>query len=177
MAAPSHTVVKARAARALIYAQEVLGTAAKLFGAVPGAEAVCATYLAFEELVETAKSNKEDLAVLRELCDVVIKSFLRERCSENYSPEIEQSFQSLERYMEGAREIAQECNGRVNRIALSRKISKDIAAVRKNVLDFSVMISVALAHDLHVSFVPCCVGFLDTGNNDVRALVNRTAGD
>eukprot|EP00903_Cladosiphon_okamuranus_P014963 g13850.t1 len=68
------TVVTARAARALSYGREVLATAATLFQEVPVAGEVCATFLAFEELVETAISNKEDLAVLRELCDVVIKS-------------------------------------------------------------------------------------------------------
>lgn len=115
---------------------------------------MCATFLAFEELVETARSNKEDLVVLREMCDVVIQSFLRGRDSERISPEIKQAFQSLEKHMEGARDIAQECNGngRLNQMILGKKISRAIADVRQTVVDFSAVIAVALLNDLHVSF-------------------------
>lgn len=149
----------ARFETALSYAQEILATAAALFQEVPVAGELCATFLAFEELVETARSNREDLAVLLELCDVVIKSVLRKGCSE-YSAGLEEALGRLKMHMGAAKEVAQLCNGRVKQILLGRKISRDIAAVRKNVLDFSVTINVALTHDLHVSFALLVFGDL-----------------
>eukprot|EP00752_Nemacystus_decipiens_P009008 g8041.t1 len=145
----AHTVDEAaRAATALSYAREMLASAATLFREVPLAGQICATFLAFEELVDTAKSNKEDLAVLRELCDVVIKSFLmRERRAE-YSAGIEEARQHLMKHMDAAREVAQLCNGRVKQRLLGRKISRDIASVKQGLLDFSTTINVALTHEL-----------------------------
>lgn len=151
-AAPAHTVVTARhATKALSYAREFLATAATLFQEVPLAGEICATFLAFEELVDTAKSNKEDLAVLRELCDVVIKIFFKRERRAEYSAWIEEAFQRLQKHMDGAREVAQLCNGRVKQILLGRKISRDIASVKQKLLDFSTTINVALTHELHVS--------------------------
>eukprot|EP00752_Nemacystus_decipiens_P008242 g7369.t2 len=146
MAAPRNTVA-ARAGAALSYAREVLPTAAMLFQEMPVTLELCVTYLVFEELVETSKSNKEYLAVLRELYDVVIKGFLRERCLV-YSAGNEEALLRLKQLVEKARMVAQLCNGRVKQIVLARKISRDIAAARKNVLDFAVSMNVSLANDL-----------------------------
>ena len=152
----AHTAVTARhAAKALSYAREFLATAATLFQEVPLAGEMCATFLAFEELVDTAKSSKEDLAVLRELCDVVIKSVLR-GISLGNSCGIEEALRRLKNHMDGARDVAQLCQlcngcGRVKQILLSRKISRDLVAIKQKLLDFSTVINVSLTHELHVS--------------------------
>ena len=147
----AHTAVTARhAAKALSYAREFLATAATLFQEVPLAGEMCATFLAFEELVDTAKSRKEDLAVLRELCDVVIKSVLR-GISWGNSCGIEEALRRLKEHMDGARDVAQLCNGRVKQFLLSRKISRDLVAIKQKLLDFSTVINVSLTHELHVS--------------------------
>ncbi|CAM9487492.1 unnamed protein product, partial [Ectocarpus sp. 12 AP-2014] len=119
-----------------------------LLQALPVVGEVCETFLAFEQLVETAKSNKEELTVLKELCDVVIQAIFK-RCAERSGGVLDESFRKLGKYVEGAKEVAQQCRGRVKQFVLNRKISRDIAAVGKNVLDFSVVINIVISHDLH----------------------------
>lgn len=162
MAAPSSTVPDdAAEVGALTYAKEIVSGAATLFQEVPVVGEVCAAFLAFEQLVKTATSNQEDLAVLVELCDVVIKGVL-ERCSER-SPALEEALRKLEKHVKGAEVVAQLCHGKgvkrvLQQVTLSGKISRDIAAVKQNVLDISIAISLVLSHDLHVSVCfPCCL--------------------
>lgn len=67
----------------LTNAREIVRGAASLLEEVPVAGDVCVTFLAFEELVGTAKGNKEEFSVIRLLlCDVAIKSVLWEPSSE-----------------------------------------------------------------------------------------------
>lgn len=137
----------------LTYVQEVVSGAAELLQGVPVVGDVCTTFLAFEELAKTAASNKQDLIVLAELCDVVIKGVL-ERCSER-SPVLGEAFRNLEKHVKGAEDAAQLCHGkgmkRVKQVALSGKISRDIAAVRENVRDCSIAFNLVVGQDLHVS--------------------------
>lgn len=156
MSAPYETVVqpvaKAGATALLTFGKEITAIVATLGKDVPLAGTVCATFLAFEELVETAKSNKEDLDTLLELCDAVVKTTMRERCSE-YSAGLEEALLTLEKHLAAAKDVARLCNGRVKQFIMGRQIAKDIAAVRQNVVDFSATINVALSHGLHVSFI------------------------
>lgn len=160
MAAPVNTVPAARPdatdpeVGVLTYVQEVAVGAAALLQAAPVVGDVCATLLAFGQLVDTAKSNKEELAVLRELCDVVIKGFLTR--SSGLQEEAAQGFQSLKQHVDKAKTVAKLCNGvgirkGVKKFILAGKICKDIAAVRKNVHDFSAANNLVLTHALHVS--------------------------
>lgn len=160
MAAPMNTVPAAQPdandpeVAVLTYLQEAAVGAAALFQAAPVVGDVCSTLLVFGQLVETAKSNKEELAVLRELCDVVIKGFLQR--SSGLRDEAAHGFQSLKQHIDKARTVAKLCNGAgirkgVKKFILAGKICKDIAAVRKNVHDFSVANNLVLTHALHVS--------------------------
>lgn len=128
---------------------------------VPGIGAVCKTLLIVEGLVHTARSNKDELAVLLELCDVVSRGAL-DRCS-NRSGEFH-GLTALAKHVDSVKDIAERCNykgGRLaalGRVALSRKISKDIAAVRANVRDFATANNFALNTGLHVSYTELCLG-------------------
>ena len=156
------------------YAREFAAGAATLFQEVPIAGEVFATFLAFEQLVDTARSNKEELVVLRELCDVVIKGVL-EQCAERASV-LEESFQKLKKYVNGAKEAAEQCKGGMKQLILSRKISKDIAAVRKNVLDFSVAINIVIGQDLSVSWSVFVVEDVDLSFRVSQKMAARSAG-
>lgn len=99
---------------------------------VPLVGIVCKTFLSFEKLVDTARSNKEDLAVLRDLCDVVIEVVLERRSDRSG---LLKRFKALEMHMKRAEVAAKLCSGRVS-FMFAKKISRDIAAVRKDLLDF-----------------------------------------
>lgn len=117
---------------------------------VPLVGIVCKTFLSFEKLVDTARSNKENLAVLRDLCDVVIKGVLDKRSDRSV---LLKGFKALEKHTKRAKEVAKLCNGRVKPFLLASKICKEIAAVRKDVLDFLTANELVLANELHVSVV------------------------
>lgn len=108
--------------------------------------------------METAKNIKEELAVLRELCDVAIKGMLT-RSSGSFEESELQGLRKLKENVDKAEADAGLCNGvgfkqaikTIKQFILTRKICKEIAAVRKNVLDFSTTNNVVLTSGLHVS--------------------------
>lgn len=141
---------------------------------VPVVGLVCKTFLLLEQLVETAKSNKGDLATLRDLCDVVINGVLEKQRS-GRSGLLGEGFTKLQGHVERATEVATLCcGGRVKRLVLARKICTDIAAVRKDVLAFCTANNLVLADDIHVSasihfcecanYLPRGGGRLEMGN-------------
>lgn len=140
----------------LTYVHEVSAGAATLLQEVPIVGSVCRTFLSLEQLVETANSNKEELAVLCKLCDVVIKGVLTRRWGSLGKP-VEKGLEKLKTHVDKAEAVAPLCNevgiGKkgVKQFMLHRKIRKEIAAVRKNVLDFSTTNNLVLTKDLHVS--------------------------
>lgn len=64
---------------------------------------------------------------------------------------LQEIFRKLDKHVERAKEIAQLCNGSLEQFVLSRKISRDIATVKKNVLDLSITNRIVMSQDLHVS--------------------------
>lgn len=165
MAAPSSTVPVAAAATGasptdddvgfLKYVQEIMSGTATFMQEMPaGVGPLCKTFLAFEQLVETAKSNKEALSTLRDLCDVVIKGVLDKRSAR--SGLTKEGFAKLKEHVDKADEVAKLCNGvgtkkSWKRFLLTRKISKDIAAVRIDVLAFCSANTLVLGDDTNVS--------------------------
>lgn len=121
---------------------------AVLMQEVPLVGIVCKTFLSFEKLVDTARSNKEGLAVLRDLCDVVIEGVLEKRSDRSV---LLKGFKALQKHTKRANEVAKLCNGRVKPFLLASKICRDIAAVRKDVLDFCTANELVLANELRVS--------------------------
>lgn len=128
----------------------VAAEAAGLMEDVPVVSVVCKTFLAFEQLVDTARSNKEDLATLLELCGVVIEGLLNKRWDRSG---LFKGFTALEKHVNKAREVAELCNGagRVARFVLARKISRDVASARHDVLDFCATNDLVLTNDILVS--------------------------
>lgn len=130
MAAPSSTVPCPTNAGVdvLTYVEEVVVGAAMLLQQAPVVGDVCAMFLSFQQLVETAKSNTEDLEVLRDLCDVVIKGVLDKRSDRSG---LLKGFAALEKHVKKAEEVSKLCNGAgirdtIRRCLLARKISGDI---------------------------------------------------
>lgn len=178
MAAPSNTVAPAAAAEVGFgtYAQEIGSQAAVLFQEVPAVSILFKTFLAFEQVVETAKSNKDELNILRQLCSVVINGVL-ERCSER-SAALEEGCRKLGEYVKGAKDVAELCKGGVmKKLVLSRRISRDIATVKQNVLDFSVAINVVIGSDLHVSVDLFIVHFLSHTSHTCRDCCEGGVGE
>ena len=137
----------------LTYVEEFVAGAALLLQQVPVVGDVCATFLSFQELVETARGNKEDLANLRELCDVVIKGAL-EQNSDRLG--LFQGFVALEKHVKKAEEVAKLCSGvgvtkSAKRFVLSRKISKEIAVISNNIVSLCAANTLAFAEDTRVS--------------------------
>ena len=130
----------------------VAAEAANLVQEVPIVGIVCKTFLSLEQLVETAKSNKDDLAALLELCGVVIKDVLDKR-SERSGLHI--GFEALEKHVKKAEKVALLCNGesmgdKMKQWILARKICKDIAGARSDVLAFCTANNLVLANETHV---------------------------
>ena len=120
---------------------------------LPVVGTMCKTFLAIEQLVETARSNKEALVTLRKLCNVVIKGVLNKRSGRSGLPR--EGFAELKEHVDKAEEVAKLCNGvgvkgALKRFVLARKISNDIAAVRSDVLAFCSVNNLVLADDIHV---------------------------
>ena len=178
MAAPSSTVPAATAmgsspttadTGALAYLREVLSAGATLLQDAPLAVAseaaglmqevpmvgiVCKTFLALEHLVDTARSNKDDLATLRDLCGAGIKGVVDKR--ESRPGVLEEGFAKLGGHLLKAEELAKLCSGdrrrdKMKRAVMARKISRDIAAVRSDILAFCTANTLVLADDTHVS--------------------------
>ncbi|CAB1115136.1 unnamed protein product [Ectocarpus sp. CCAP 1310/34] len=171
MAAPSNTVrvpsPTNNEASFFTYLREVLLGAATFSEEVPAANAseaahlleefpvvgtVCKTFLAFEQLVETARSNKDDLATLRELCCVVVAGVLDKRSDRSG---LSKRFEALEKHVNKAEEVAQLCNssGRVKRKVLARRICEDIVSVMNNVVEFCAANNVAISNDTNAKVV------------------------
>lgn len=132
----------------------VTAEAALLMQEVPVVGLACKTFLAFEQLVDTAQSNKKDFATLRGLCKVVFEGVLDKRSG---APGLlEEGFTKLNEHVGRAEQVAKLCNGRVNQFVLARKICKDIAAVRNDVLAFCTANNLVLASDVYVSILPFC---------------------
>lgn len=170
MAAPSSTVPDGAAATEpsptsdgdvgiSTYVQEFLSGTAMLLQeippeVVPVVGTLCKAFLAVEQLVETAKSNKEALSTLRQLCDVVIKGFLGPRTGHAGLPK--EGFEELQKHVEEVEKVAKRCNkagitGCLKRFVLARKISNDIAAIRSDVLAFCSVSNLVLTDGTHVS--------------------------
>lgn len=167
MAAPSSTVPAATATKNQVslftYLREVVSETASLLQEVPVAvtseaayvlqdvpivSIVFKTFLSLEQLVETASSNKDDLANLSELIEVVIEGLLDKRSDRSG---LFKGFTALEKHVHKAKEVANLCNGRVRRVILSRKICKDIISVRNDILGFCTATNLVITHDTHVS--------------------------
>ena len=128
----------------------VVSEAAGLMQEVPVVGIVCKTYLAFEQLVDTAKSNQGDLATLRDLCRDGITKVLENR--KDHPGLLKKNFAKLEEHVLKAEELARRCNGdctakKIKRVVFARKISKDIAAIRSDILAFCEVATLALADD------------------------------
>ena len=172
MAAPSSTAVAAAApgpsshnadVGVLRYLREVLAggatvlqdapvaiasEAAGLMQEVPIVGIVCKIYLTVEQLVDTARSNKDDLAKLKVLCDGTIRLVLKNRTRRPGF--LEEEFGTLEPIVRKAEELVKSCNGdrccdKMKRVVLARKISKDIAAVKNDIMVFCQVINFAFA--------------------------------
>lgn len=128
----------------------VMSEVASLLEDVPIVGFVCKTFLAFEQLVGTAKSNKEDLVVLRDMCEVVITGVLDKRSDRS---DLLKGFEALDKHVRKAKEVARQCNtnGRMKQFLLAGKICKEISAVRSDVLAFSTVNSLVLDNDINVS--------------------------
>ena len=130
----------------------VMSEAAGLVQEVPIVGIVCKTFLSLEQLVETAKSNKDDLAVLRELYGVVIAGVLDKRADRSG---LFTGFVALEEHVMKAKDVAERCNGagiggKMKRGLLARKICKDIAGARSDVLSFCTANNLVLNNDIQV---------------------------
>lgn len=184
MAAPSNTAVPAAAApgpsqtasdaRVSVYVQEALwggaavmqdapfaisSEAAGVLSEVPVLGIVCKAYLTIEELVSTAKSNKEDLAYLRDLFDGEIKKLLKKRKSRRGF--LDQEFSKLQTLVLKAEGVAALCNGdrcrdKMKRAILARKISKDIGAIKSDIQLFCSTIGFVLNDATYVSCQRAC---------------------
>ncbi len=126
----------------------VTSEAAGLVQEVPIVGIVCKTFLSLEQLVETAKGNKDELAVLLELCGVVIEGLLDKRADRSG---LFKGFKALEKCVSSAKAVAKRCNGLVKPFILARKICKEIASVRSDLLAFCTMNDLVLTNDIHVS--------------------------
>ena len=130
----------------------VASEAAGLVQEVPIVGIVCKTFLSLEQLIETAKSNKDDLGVLRDLNGVVIKGVLEKRADRSG---LFKGFEALEKHVATAEAIARRCNGagigdKMKRGLLARKICKDIAGAKSEVLAFCTANNLVLNNDIHV---------------------------
>lgn len=117
---------------------------------VPVVGIVCRTYLLLEQLVDTARSNKEELATLRDLCEAVIKGVLDKRSNSGL---LQEGFTKLREHVQKAKEVAQLCNKQKRGVAkyvLARKTCNEIATVRSNVLAFCTTSNLVLTDDIHV---------------------------
>lgn len=121
--------------------------AAGLVQEVPLVGIVCKTFLSLEQLVETAKSNKGDLAVLLELCYVVIEGLLDKRSDRSG---LFKGFVVLDKCVARAKDVAKRCNGRVKPFILARKICREIASVRSDLLAFCSTNNLVLSNDTNV---------------------------
>lgn len=131
-----------------VYVREVVSGTCTVFQEMPVVSIVCKTLLSIEQLVGTAKGNRKELAVLLELCDVVTKGALN-RWSEHPGPY--EGLEALKRHVENAHRVAAMCNkGRFARLALSRKISRNIVTVKTNIVNFATLHNLVLSTALHV---------------------------
>ena len=130
----------------------VISEAAGLVQEVPIVGIVCKTFLSLEQLVDTANSNKDDLAALLELCDVVIKGVLDKRSDRSG---LRMGFKALDKCVSGAEDLAKRCNGvsigdKMKRGILARKICKEIASARDDLLALCTANNLALTDDTNV---------------------------
>ena len=137
-----------------LYLQEAVTGVAGLLQGFPVVGAVCQIFLSFSDVVETAKSNKDDLTELQELCDLVIKGVLQQRWEQKTGDDLRDGFENLRVNIERAHAIATKCRGNaVKQFLFSRRTSKDIAAIRKSVMGLCTANTLALSASMHVSLV------------------------
>ncbi|CAM9443742.1 unnamed protein product, partial [Ectocarpus fasciculatus] len=133
------------------YIRELAAGTATLLQEVPAVGIACKTYLAFEDLVQTATCNKHELSVLSELCALVLKRYV-ERCAAEQR-EDRGLHEELVNHIKSAEDVAGLCNGkglkRLKQLALCRRICNDITSVRKNVLDFCTVNNLILSSEIH----------------------------
>lgn len=145
-------------ANVFAFIREFTAGAATLLQEIPAVGIACKTYLAFEDLVQTATSNKLELGVLQELCGLVLKRYVK-RCTDNKQREhrggLRDELVALENHIKSAEDVAGLCNGkglkRLRHLTLCRKICNEITSVRKNVLEFCTVNNLVLTNELHVS--------------------------
>lgn len=161
----------------------VVRDAVGLMDKAPIVSIVCEAFLLLEQLAETAKSNKDDLATLRDVCDVVINGVLENWCSGLRSGHsgLEKDFTRLQKHVDKAIEVAERCNGvgikeSVKRFVSARKTRNDIAAVRKDFLAFCSANNLVLAGDnvsVNASILALGVGVSRLHRNAIQTAPQR----
>ena len=136
-----------------LYLQEAVTGVAELLQKFPIVGVVCKIFLSFTQVVETATCNKDDLTELQEVIDLVIKGVLQQRWDQKTGAnDLDDGFEKLRMEIERGSEIAKKCRGNaVKQFLFSRRTSKDIAAVRKNVLGLCTSNTLLLSAAMHVS--------------------------
>lgn len=87
----------------------VASEAAGLMQEVPVVGIICKTFLSFKELADTAESNKDELLVLRDLCEVVMKKVLERRSDR--SGLFEGACGARQAHQKKGEKLAKRCNG------------------------------------------------------------------
>ncbi|CAM9562379.1 unnamed protein product, partial [Ectocarpus sp. 8 AP-2014] len=149
MAAPEDFGVSVRT-----YIREFTAGAATLLQEIPAVGIACKTYLAFEDLVQTATSNKLELCVLGELLELVLQRYVKRWAErEHHQGCLREEVIALENHIKSAEGVAGLCNGkglkRLKQLALCRRICNEIESVRKNVLHFCTVHNLVLNSELH----------------------------
>ncbi|CAN0454055.1 unnamed protein product, partial [Ectocarpus sp. 8 AP-2014] len=136
----------------LTYIREFTAGAATLLQEIPAVGIACKTYLAFEDLVQTATSNKLELCVLGELIELVLQRYVK-RCAEREHRGVREELVALENHIKSAEGVAGLCNGkglkRLKHLTLCRRICNEIESVRKNVVHFCTINNLILSSELH----------------------------
>ncbi|CAN0014526.1 unnamed protein product, partial [Ectocarpus sp. 6 AP-2014] len=148
MAAPEDSGVSV-----LTYIREFAAGAATLLQEIPAVGIACKTYLAFEDLVQTATSNKLELAVLGELIDLILQRYVKRWAEREHQGRLREEVIALEKHLKSAEGVAGLCNGRglkrLKQLALCRRICNEIESVRKKVLHFCTINNLVLTSELH----------------------------
>lgn len=157
---PKNNDVPAEKVSLLRFAHEALAGAATLLQPMPVVGGVCSMLLSLEQQVQTAKSNKQELIVLLQLCDVVIGALLSRK-----SNVAREAFASLDTCVKRAKIVAEQCCGCgvIKRSVLSRRMSNDISAIRNDVLAFCTTLNLAINNDVQVGVCVCVSHYFSAG--------------
>lgn len=145
MAAPSSTVSKSRSTPRIrsgrfsegvsvsAFVIEVASGSQALSQEIPDAKVLCKTILSIEQQVRTAQTNQEELAGLLRLTDLATRSVLNSCEEVSY-----RALTTLKKCVWKAKDVAAVCNrGRIGRMMLGRNISRNIAAVKSDLVSLS----------------------------------------